>query len=211
MPEPTVYLVRHAHPVLADERKRYLGHSNPPLSSKGLGQARQLADGLRAVPFAAAYSSDLRRARTTAEIILAGRGLEVQLEVHLRELDAGRWEGLTAEEVERRSPRQAAARDKDPIGFRFPGGESYRDLSEEVVPVFARMMAAAKGDLLVVAHKGVNRVILCHCLGWPLDRLFSIPQDYGCVSTVRVTEAADGTRGLEVQLSVVTLAAPPSP
>jgi broad specificity phosphatase PhoE len=195
--------------VLPDERKRYLGHSDPPLDAKGLDQAKRLADDLRAVPFAAAYSSDLQRARTTAEIILAGRGLEVQLEFHLREIDSGRWEGLAAEEVDQRYPREAAERDRDPLSFRFPGGESYRDLSEEVVPLFEHLLATALGDLLIVAHKGVNRVILCHYLGWPLERLYSIPQDYACVSTVQVMTAEDGTRGLEVHIPGLAPAASP--
>jgi broad specificity phosphatase PhoE len=207
MKEFVVYLLRHARPVLPDDQKRYLGHSDPPLSAEGLEQARALADSLWFVPFTSAYSSDLRRARRTAEMILAGIGLPVHVDVHLREIDAGRWEGLTAEEARERSPQEADERDQRPIDFRFPGGESYRDLSDEVVPVFERILSEATGDVLVVAHKGVNRVILCHCLGWPLEKLYEIPQDYGCVNTVSVIVKPDGSRAMEVKTPVAS----PSP
>jgi alpha-ribazole phosphatase len=202
MKEFVVYLLRHAHPVLPDDQKRFLGHSDPPLSPQGITQARELADTLWFVPFTAAYSSDLKRAKRTAEIILAGIGLQVHTDVHLRELDAGQWEGLTEKEVEQKYPEQAADRKKDPVDFRFPGGESYRDLSDEVVPLFERILSDSTGDVLIVAHKGVNRVILCHCLGWPLEKLYDIPQDYGCVNRISVVIKPDGTRTMEVKTPV---------
>lgn len=206
MKEFVVYLLRHSRPVLPDDQKRFLGHSNPPLSAEGLEQARDLADRLWFVPFTSAYSSDLKRARRTAEVILAGIGLPVHADIHLREIDAGRWEGLTEQEVDERYPEEAAKRKEDPVDFRFPGGESYRDLSDEVVPVFERILAEATGDQLVVAHKGVNRVLLCHCLDWPLERLYEIPQDYGCVNTISVVVKPDGSRTMTVK----TPAAAPS-
>jgi alpha-ribazole phosphatase len=184
--------------VLPDNRKRFLGHSDLPLSKEGIGQAHRLADRLRQITFTAAYSSDLQRSRRTAEIIVAESGLPVQTEVHLREIDAGRWEGLSSEEVKERYPKEYAERERDPIGFRFPGGESYRDLNHEVVPVFLRMLDSAAGDVLVVAHKGVNRVLLSHFMGLPLEELFSIPQDYGCVNLLRAAWLLDGSRKVEV-------------
>jgi alpha-ribazole phosphatase len=207
MKEFVVYLLRHARPVLPDDRKRYLGHSDPPLSPEGVEQAERLADELWFVPFTAAYSSDLQRATRTADIILAGIGLEIHADIHLREIDAGRWQGLAADEVDKGFPQEAAERDNHSVDFHFPGGESYRELGDKVVPVFERMLATATGDLLVVAHKGVNRVILCHCLGWPLEKLFDIPQDYGCVNTISVCMKPDGTRIMDVK----TAAPSPSP
>jgi broad specificity phosphatase PhoE len=184
--------------VLPDDRKRYLGHSDPPLGAAGLEQAHGLAERLRPVRFSAAYSSDLQRSLRTAEIIVAGTGLPVQTNVHLREIDAGTWEGLSSEEVKERFPKEYEERERDLIGFRFPGGESYRDLSAEVVPVFQQMLSTAAGDILIVAHKGVNRILLGYCLGLPLEEIFSIPQDYGCVNILRVATSADGGRRIDV-------------
>ncbi len=73
--------------------------------------------------------------------------------------------------------------------------------------MFERILSDATGDVLVVAHKGVNRVILCHCLGWPLEKLYEIPQDYGCVNTISVTIKPDGSRTMEVKTPVAS----PSP
>ena len=117
---------------------------------------------------------------------------------HLREIDAGSWEGLSEAEVKGRYPVEFAEREHDPIGFRFPGGESYRDLQKEVVPVFTRITKRAVGDILMVAHKGVNRVLLAHLLGRPLEELYSIPQDYGCVNLIRVSVRTDGDREIKV-------------
>jgi alpha-ribazole phosphatase len=157
-----------------------------------------LADELRQVRFSAIYSSDLERSRRTAEIIARGRGLRVRQYKHLREINAGLWEGLCDEEVKERYPREYAERERDPIGFRFPGGESYRDLQKEILPVFLRMIERATGNILVVAHKGVNRVLLIHLSGRPLEELYSIPQDYGCVNLIRVSIRPDGARAIKV-------------
>jgi len=183
---------------LPDNRKRYLGHSDPPLSAAGVEQAHRLADRLQQIRFSAAYSSDLQRSLSTAEIIVADAGLPVRPKIHLREIDAGQWEGLSAEEVKERYPREHAERERDLVGFRFPGGESYRDLNEEVIPVFLRILDASSGDILIVAHKGVNRVLLCRFLRLPLEELFSIPQDYGCVNLIRVSVSPDGSREARV-------------
>lgn len=129
---------------------------------------------------------------------MSATGLQVQPDIHLREIDTGRWEGLSSEEAKERYPEKYAERERDLVGYRFPGGESYRDLSEEVIPVFERILDAATGDILVVAHKGVNRVILAHCLDLPLGELFSIPQDYGRVSLIRASVGPDGNRRFEV-------------
>ncbi len=166
-----IYLARHAEPEGAEGVHRFLGQLDPPLSPAGWRQADELAQRLRKVAFRAVYSSDLQRCLSTAETVAVGRGLVIQQEPALREIHAGRWEGLTFDEAGLQHPAEFAERESDLVGFRFPGGgESFRDLERRVAPVFSRIMDSGPGNVLVVAHKGVNRVILAHFLGMPLER-----------------------------------------
>jgi len=75
-------------------------------------------------------------------------------------------------------PEAYARRGRDMIYFRPPGGENFADLKERVTPAFHDILRF-KGNLLIVAHSSVNRVILSGVLGMPLERIMSISQDYG--------------------------------
>lgn len=149
--------------------------------------AAESAGSPSAARFDAAYSSDLRRCLQTAEILIGSTGTPLFLLPRLREIDTGLWQNLTFAEAARLYPAEYAAREKDLIGYRFPGGESFRDLQARVVPAFVDLvnesLAAGRESLLVVGHKGLNRVLLCHLLGLPLEMLFSIEQDY-CALTI---------------------------
>ena len=180
--------------MLPDDRRRFLGQADPPLSPAGLEQAHRLAERLRAVRFDAAHSSDLRRCLKTAAIIVdagarsAGHEGAPRVQAHedLREIDAGLWEGLTVEEARERYPREWAQRERDLVGCRFPGGESYQDLSERVLPAFARIVSGGGRNVLVVSHRGPMRILLCQYLDLPLDRVFSFALDYGSVEILKV-------------------------
>jgi probable phosphoglycerate mutase len=199
------YLVRHAEPVLPDERRRFLGWADPPLSETGIDQAKRLAERLRAVHFDSVFSSDLRRCLQTAAIVGEALGLSsgegacgIHADARLREIDLGRWDGLTAEEAAEQYPREYAERELDLVEYSFPGGESFRDLSARVVPAFLEIVEDAGKCALVVGHLGVNRVLLCHFLGRPLEELFSIGQDYGCVNLLKASGTRQGARRIEV-------------
>jgi probable phosphoglycerate mutase len=163
------------------------------LSETGIEQAHGLTERVREVHFTAAFSSDLQRAAKTAEIVAADTGVEVELDARLREIDAGLWEGLTAEEAKERFPQDWAERERDLVGHRFPGGESFRELEHRVMAAFLDIVRRGGERPLIVAHLGVNRVLLGHSLGLPLEKLFSFQQEYCGVEILRVRE--DGRRG----------------
>jgi probable phosphoglycerate mutase len=196
--EVSVYLVRHAEAATTAAGRCFVGQSDLLLSASGMNQAHLLADHLRHLYFHAVYSSDLERCLMTAEIISAGRGLSVRREAQLREIDVGRWDGLAFEEIVRFYPREHAEREHDLVGCPFPGGESFRDLQRRVVPAFLRIVDGADGNTLVVAHKGVNRVLLAHVLGLPLRELFSIMQQHCCVNIITASLLPDGSRRMLV-------------
>jgi probable phosphoglycerate mutase len=68
--------------------------------------------------------------------------------------------------------------------FRPPAGESFLDLQQRVVPVFEKEVDHAGGNILMVAHAGVNRMILCHLLGMPPEHLFRLVQDWGSMNLI---------------------------
>jgi len=179
-----IYLVRHGEVVMADTG-RFIGHLDVPLSERGEQQCRAQALRLGAVRLAGIVSSDLARARRTAEILASPHGLTPSVDPALREMSMGRWEGLTAREISEREP-EAFADWMSRVGeFPFPGGESLGDLVARAWPAFEAVAAAFAGErVAVVAHGGTNRAILCRALGVSLDRLLAFGQDYAAVSVL---------------------------
>jgi alpha-ribazole phosphatase len=179
-----IYLLRHGE-VVGAETRRFIGHLDVPLSARGERQGALQAERLRRVPLAAVFASDLARARRTAQLIGAPHGLEPSLVPALREMDMGRWDGLTAAEIGRHDPSGFSAWMARIAEFPFPGGESVPDLLARAWPAFEAIAAAFPGRAVaVVAHGGTNRALLCRMLGVPLDRLLAFGQDYGALTVV---------------------------
>ena len=134
--------------------------------------------------------SPLSRCVESAGIVGAALGLLPETVWDLREISLGSWERLSVDEVCERFPGGYEARGRDLAGFRPPGGESFGDLLSRTWPVFE--LAATKGDapVAMVAHAGVNRVILCRILGMPLENLFRLEQDYACINILHAGENA---------------------
>jgi broad specificity phosphatase PhoE len=148
---------------------RFQGHADPPLNERGREQARALAELLEGEALEAVYSSDLRRAHETAEIVARLKGLEVTVDPQLRERDFGPWSGLTLMEIEERFPDQIRLWRQ---GKASPG-ESRDSLTQRVVAAARRIASAyPEGQVLVVTHGGAVRV-LRHAMG--LDEHLSAP------------------------------------
>jgi probable phosphoglycerate mutase len=154
---------------------RWQGHSDIPLNLTGRKQVRALALELAGEHFDAIYSSDLQRARETAFSVARPRGLPVQLDTRLREINLGKWEGQLAVDVPGLYPREWAERQIDPFHAQPPGGESVSDLARRSLPVFADLCARhPAGSLLVVSHGLLLAVFLCHFNGLPLQESFNL-------------------------------------
>jgi broad specificity phosphatase PhoE len=146
-------LVRHGETDWnADGRLQ--GQTDRPLSDFGRSQAHQLADELAKEKLEAIYSSDLARARETAEIVGERVGLPVSLDPDLREKDWGTWEGLTAVE-------------RDRVAF---DGESTEAHQERMLRALRRISQRHpnKGSVLVVTHGGSMRRVQTAAMGMAL-------------------------------------------
>jgi broad specificity phosphatase PhoE len=189
MPSTWIYLVRHGS-VVGTHTHRFIGHLDVPISETGEAELNALAARLSKIPLVAVYTSDLIRARRSAEIVAAPHGLTPRVTSSLREMAMGRWEGLTAEEIKAREP-EAFSDWMSKIGeYPCPEGESVPDLVARSWPVVERILAAHVGEhVAVVAHGGTNRVVLCRALRLPLERLVRLGQDYGALSILEWTDS----------------------
>lgn len=202
--EKTVYLVRHAEPLMQDQVWRFIGaRSDPPLSPLGVLQAEEVAKRFEPLHFDSVWSSGLVRSLRTAEIASGLPADAIRIEPRLREIDLGLWDGLSGPEIEERYPREYAERESDFVGFRFPEGETFRELQERAVEGFTDLvetaMKAGRDDTLVVAHKSADRVILCHFLGMPLEHMFTIKQEYCAINVLRAAVDSEGRLHIRVQ------------
>jgi broad specificity phosphatase PhoE len=139
----TILLARHGETDW-NRDLRFQGHADEPLNDSGRTQAERLADTLRDEQLAAVYTSDLRRASETAEIVATALGLPLAADPRLREIDVGSWQGRTRAEVD------GAPWD----------GETYDDHRERAVAALVGIAADHPGDrVLVVTHGGTLRRI----------------------------------------------------
>ena len=151
----TILLARHGETDWNRER-RVQGHSDRPLNETGRAQARALADELRNVPLDAVYSSDLARARETAELVAERHGLQVTTLRDLREKHFGSWEGLRDDEILSRFPEARRGHWGD--------GETSDEMARRVLDALRRIADSHPGgQVLVVAHGGPLRAMLLHC------------------------------------------------
>ena len=151
----TILLARHGETDWNREN-RFQGHADPPLNETGRAQASELARALADEPLAAVYSSPLRRAFETAQVVAAPHGLEPVGVDALREVDVGSWQGLTRAEVEERFPEQFARWLEYEQGW--DDGESYDEMGSRVISALLELAAAHEGErILAVSHGGPVR------------------------------------------------------
>jgi broad specificity phosphatase PhoE len=164
---PVVLLVRHGETALNAER-RWQGHHEAALSVAGRAEAEALAVRVAADQPAALYSSDLPRARETADAIARLTGLSPGFDPRWREVDVGEWVGLTPREVESRYPDGYARWLAGGTGW--SEGEPYPAMAERGLAALRDAVdshAGVDAPIVCVTHGGVIRAMVMHVLGMP--------------------------------------------
>jgi broad specificity phosphatase PhoE len=162
------YFIRHGETEW-NAAGRLCWRTDVPLSDAGRRQAQLLALRLKPIPFAALYSSSLRRALETASILGHAIEREPVADFRLVELSYGAWEGRTYEESKRANPDVYRAWERDPGSVAPPEGESGEQLIERVKPFLADVAQRhPSGNVAVVCHRTVCRLLACHIMGVPL-------------------------------------------
>ncbi|RJQ39042.1 MAG: histidine phosphatase family protein [Nitrospiraceae bacterium] len=163
----------------------------------------------------AVYCSPLSRALKSAEIIAEPHGLKPIVIENLRERSFGIWEGMTFTEIKEKYPQEFEAWANNPLKYSPMGGESTIEVRERAISALNKIMdnhncnriqdagyrmqdkknhescimnLASSSSIAVVAHGGVNRIMLCHIMGIPLENIFRIEQDFAAVNIIEFWE-----------------------
>lgn len=168
---------------------RYQGQSNVALSNTGRKQARFLAERFPVRQLDAIYTSDLDRAKETAECVGKRLGLTVCPEKAFRELSFGDWEGLTYQEISSRWPEEAEKLFTAPDELVIPHGETFRDLQKRALDkIYSLYEKHIDQTVAVFAHGAINKTILAGLMHIPLHYLWSLRQDNTAVNILRLDD-----------------------
>jgi probable phosphoglycerate mutase len=177
--------MRHADVSYFDAVGKPVPPDGVPLNAEGRRQAQATAADLAGVPLDRVIASQLPRTQETARLVLGARQLPIEVEPALREIEPGRLRDLPTDNLEGLFLGVFGAgitRDT-----RFLGGETFGSLADRVLPAFERLLDEPSWrHLLVVAHGGVNRMILTHLLGMSLGGFALLEQDPCCLNIIDV-------------------------
>lgn len=183
-PRLRLYLIRHGE-IEPGALGNLIGRTDVALSERGMEQARRLAEKLSSVRLDAVYSSDLRRACRTAEIIAEHNQATAQTSAAWREIDMGEWEGRTLSALNDEAPEQVALLFDAPASFKYPGGESFADFAVRIKWALDQLLQTHRhGEIALVAHGGVCRAIIGGMLEMPMRAWLRIAQGYGCLNII---------------------------
>jgi alpha-ribazole phosphatase len=180
-----LYLVRHGE-VVREGQGKFLGFTDLGLSLRGKKQIQTLAEYIRGVSLDQAYASDLLRARDSAGIICKDRIIKPNVCPAFREMNMGEWDGKSWEEIKKTYPEAKPRFFSDLKKFHFPGGENWSQFRNRVLKGIKILLKVDQGkDILLVAHAGVNRIILAQALGLPFKHMFLMDQGYACLNIIQ--------------------------
>ncbi|MBI4285515.1 MAG: histidine phosphatase family protein [Chloroflexi bacterium] len=159
------------------------GRKDVALNETGMKQTARLAAYLRNVKIEAIYSSPLKRAWQTAEAIAGHHSLPVIEAPGLIDLDYGEWEGLEHAVVAERYPELYRLWLSRPQQVQMPGGEGLRDVRRRARKAVKEVVARHSGSVVLVAHRVVNKVLICALLGLSNAHFWNIRQDTCGITT----------------------------
>jgi len=184
---PLLLLIRHGENDFVKTGKM-AGHTpGVHLNERGKQQAAELGETLKEVPLAGIYSSPLERAVETAEPIVQGRDIRIQIRPGLIESNIGDWQGSEIKNV-RKLPEWQMVQSQ-PSRFRFPGGESFQEMQTRLVNEI-ETIAKAHGPediAAVVFHSDPIKLVVAYYLGMPLDNFQRISIDTASVTMLYVS------------------------
>lgn len=183
-------LVRHGR-TQWNADGRYQGQSDVALAAEGVAQAESLAEHFPVEHLDAVYSSDLQRARTTAEIVAGRFGLEVRTEPAFREICFGKWEGLTYEQIVSSWPEAMANFLQHPDILEIPEGENFEQVRARAFPRLLELVREHEphGHVIAIfAHGAVLRTLLASIMHIPLRYVWTLRQSNTAVNIVSYEE-----------------------
>ena len=179
-----LYLIRHGEIEGANSGSIY-GHTDVQLSAAGIEQSRRLAERLEGERLSAVYSSDLKRAIATAQSIAARHSLTVQTNTAWREIDMGKWDGLSLNDVYMQNEESVRLLFEEPESFQYPDGETFLAFNSRIEETVKDLLGKhAEGKVALITHGGVARAIIGTALGMPMRTWLRLAQGYGCLNII---------------------------
>ncbi len=182
-----LYLVRHGESAW-NQLHLYTGQRDVPLSEDGLLQAQRLGERIRELELAEIYASPLLRAQDTAKPAAALKNMPLRLDARLAEIHHGAWEGNPASVIEQQYAETYSAWRSQPHTVTMPEGESLNDVGRRVDAFLHDLYAEHfDGNILIVSHDAVLRVIILQTLGMGLEYFWRWRFDNASLSAVERT------------------------
>jgi len=202
-------LARHGETVWNVE-KIYRGRTDVNLDEVGIKQAELLGKYLSNWKLEAIYSSPLKRALDTANMVARYQKVGVHVAEGLVDLDYGEWQSLPEQEVKRLYPALHYEWRNNPHKVKMPGGESLEDVRKRAIEVVNDVLSRCQGSILLVSHRVVNKVLICSLLGLDNSHFWNINLDVGGITIFNyadgrfvLTRHNDTSHLRELQKSVV--------
>jgi broad specificity phosphatase PhoE len=161
----------------------FRGRIDIELNEAGLRQAQLLAGYLSGVNIDTIYSSPLRRALKTAEVIASYHRLNIEIAPSLIDFDYGKWQGLAHQEVKDKYKELYAEWINNPHLMKMPIGESLGEVRERAKGVVDNIVARQEGTVVLVSHRVVNKVLICALLGLDDSHFWNIRLDTCGITT----------------------------
>jgi alpha-ribazole phosphatase len=189
------FLFEHHKAARLSQQLSYLKEvHNVPVDGRAAKESAAASSYISAV-----YCSQLSRAMKTAEIIAAPHGLQPIVQPDLRERSFGIWEGMSFTEIKERYPAEFEAWATNPLKYSPINGESTMEVRERAMQALDTILSRHSGEsIVIVAHGGVNRTMLCDILGIPLENIFRIEQNFGAVNIIEFWERYPVVKGLNL-------------
>lgn len=177
-----IILIRHGETDW-NRAETFRGRADVELNSTGIKQAELLARYLEGVPIEAVYSSPLRRALKTAEVIAAPHNLVVITAPELIDFDYGQWQGMSHDAVKQKYKRLYQKWLKNPHLVTMPGGESLAEVRKRAMRLIRQLMARHYESVVLVSHRVVLKVMILALLGLDNSHFWNIKLDNCAITT----------------------------
>jgi probable phosphoglycerate mutase len=182
-----IYLFRHGDVSYVDDKgNRVADAAAVPLTDWGREQAALTGKALANIPFDRAVSSSFPRSMETARLILDGRGLEIEPQDHFVEFQSNKEFRAQMTDL---NDIAYSFRDAAKPGARYNGGDRFEDVNTRVVAALETLIAEPEWETLaLVAHGGINRLVIGWAFGTGLQTFAAIDQNTCCLNVIDFDE-----------------------
>lgn len=179
-----IYLVRHGE-TDNNYNKTYYGSLDCELNDKGKAQSLKVKEKLQNINFQKVFSSNMKRAKETAQIILGESHCEIIEEKRISEMNMGIFEGKGHEELKERYSKEWEMWCNNWKDYKIPEGESYIEFYNRVKEFFLELLNGEEDNILIITHGGVIKSICSYILGENLDIFWKIASRNGDIILIK--------------------------